>query len=225
MSKSYTASEKDAILRRAFSKLAAQGVTSKWSTTSHPFTELRDECKLLMTDSTFVGDVQTYLQSHTIIHRALEMFFTQISMSARAQWHNVPEKIRPITARGWFLGRWIPTFLIIDGPIGRFICKGESPLCSLLKSQYHRYPLLASARDFLNNDLFRRLRNGFGHWAFDWEVVGTESYVVAYDWKSGLPTAKLHQEEADAFHIVAFALIEVLDDVIISQRNAEENAA
>jgi len=178
-----------------------------------------------MTDPTFVRDLQTYLQSHTIIRHALEMFFTQISMSARAQWYNVPDEIRPITARGWFLGRWIPTFLIIDGPIGRFICKGESPLCSQLKSQHKQYPLLASARDFLNNDLFRRLRNGFGHWAFGWEAVGTESYVVAYDWKTGQPTARLHQEEADAFHIAAFALIEILDDVIISQRNAKENAA
>ena len=146
-------------------------------------------------------------------------------MSARAQWHDVPDGIRPITARGWFLGRWIPTFLIIDGPIGRFICKGESPLYLQLKSHYQLYPLLASARDFLNNDLFRRLRNGFGHWAFDWEVAGTESYVVAYNWENGQPTAKLHQKEADAFHIIAFALIEILDEVIISQRDVKESAA
>jgi hypothetical protein len=219
MDKSYTAFEKDTILREAFKKLATRGISSKWSIAINPFTELRDECRLLMADSTFAKDLQIYLQSHTILRRALEMFFTQISMSARAQWYNVPDAIRPITARGWFLGRWIPTFLIIDGPIGRFICKGESPLCLLLKSQYRQYPLLAAARDFLNNDLFRQLRNGFGHWAFDWEVVDMESYVVAYDWESGLSTARLHQEEADAFHIIAFALIEIMDDVIIAQRN------
>jgi len=219
MGKSYTASEKDTILREAFRKLADRGITSKWSTASYPFTELRNECRSLIADPAFAIDLQKYLKSHTIIRRAVEMFFTQISMSARAQWDNVPDEIRPITARGWFLGRWIPTFLIIDGPIGRFICKGESPLCSRLKSQHRQYPLLSAARDFLNNDLFRRLRNGFGHWAFDWEVMGTESYVVAYDWESGLPTDKLHQEEADAFHIVTFALIELLDDVVISQRN------
>jgi len=71
----------------------------------------------------------------------------------------------------------------------------------------------------LNNRLFRRLRNGFGHWSFDWEVVGTKSYVVAYDWENGTQTARLHQEEADAFHIIAFVLIEILDDVVIRQRN------
>lgn len=219
MNKSYTANEKDAILRDAFSKLTVLGITSKWSKAACPFTELRDECKLLMGDPVFVKDLQTYVQSHTIIRHALAMFFTQISMSAHAGWHDVPDEIRPITARGWFLGRWIPTFLIIDGPIGRFICKGESPLFQHLKNQHLKYPLLASARDFLNNDLFRRLRNGFGHWAFDWEVVGVESYVVAYDWENGLPTARLHQKEADAFHIIAFALIEVLDNVVISQRD------
>ena len=109
-------------------------------------------------------------------------------------------------------------FLNIDGPIGRFICKGGSPLFEILKSQYQTYPLLASARDFLNNSLFMKLRHGFAHWAFDWEVVGSESYVVSYDWETDILTAKVHQEEADAFHIVAFALIEIIDEVIISRR-------
>jgi hypothetical protein len=70
----------------------------------------------------------------------------------------------------------------------------------------------------MNDRLFKLLRNGFAHWGFDWEIVGRESYVIAYDWERDLPTAKLHQAEADAFHIVAFALVEVLDDVFISQR-------
>lgn len=215
----FTAIEKDAFLLNAFSKLANQGIASAWATAPHPFTGLRDECRQFMTDSTFVADLQTYLSRHSVIHGALTMFFTQIAMAARAQWQQVPDEIRPITARGWFLGRWIPTFLIIDGPIGRFLCSADSPLNVLLRNQYRQYPLLASARDLLNNRLFRRLRNGFGHWSFNWEVVGTESYVVAYDWENGTQTARLHQEEADAFQIIAFALIEILDDVIIRQRN------
>jgi hypothetical protein len=68
---------------------------------------------------------------------------------------------------------------------------------------------------FLNDRIFRLLRNGFAHWAFDWDVVGPDSYVVAYDWERDLPTAKLHLEEADAFHIVAFAVIEILNEVFI----------
>ncbi len=218
MDKVYSATEKDEILRDAFNNLTSKGISSKWANSHHPFTELREESLSLMKDSAFCKDLEDYLKNQKIVAHAVQMFFTQIAMSARANWHDVPDEIRPITARGWFLGRWIPTFLIIDGPIGRFVCKGGSPLFEKLKVQYGIYPLLASARDFLNNKLFTDLRNGFAHWAFDWEVVGSESYVASYNWETGNITAKLHQKEADAFHIIAFALIEVLDEVIISRR-------
>lgn len=216
MPKRHTLEEKIMILRNAFNDLQSRGINSVWTNSVEPFTDLRDECRLLMTDDQFRQDLQEYLQSHTIVRRALNMFFTQIAMSARAQWRDAPEEVRGIAARGWFLGRWIPTFLIIDGPIGRFFSGANSPLSSRIGPHL---PLLASARDFLNDRLFRTLRNGFAHWGFDWEVVGRESYVVAYDWERDLPSAKLHSKEADAFHIIAFAMIEILDDVIISQRN------
>ena len=223
--KLYTAAEKDTILREAFERLATLGISSKWAKSTNPYTELRKECESLMTDTSFVKDLETYLQKYIVLGRASEMLATYIAMAARAKWYQVPDDIRPITARGWFLGRWIPTFLVVDGPIGRFLCKGSSPLYLILRSEHRRYPLLASARDFVKNDLFRRLRNGFGHWSFDWEVIGTESYFVTYDWETGVRTAKLHQEEADAFHIVTYGLVEVLDDVLISQRTSVESAA
>jgi hypothetical protein len=219
MDKIYSASEKDKILREAFDKLSPKGISSKWSTSHLPFTELRKESVSLMKDAAFCKDLDEYLNCHRVITRAVKMFFTQIAMSARADWYDVPEEIRTITARGWFLGRWIPTFLIIDGPIGRFFCKGGSPLFEKLKIQYAAYPFLASARDLFNNKLFTDLRNGFAHWAFDWEVVGDESYVVSYNWENGNVTAKLHQEEADAFHIIAFALIEIVDEIVLSHEH------
>jgi hypothetical protein len=169
-----------------------------------------------MADPVFAVELRRYLQTHSIVPRAVQMFFTLISLAARARWQDVPEDIRPITARGWFLGRWLPTFLILDGPIGRFLCSDASPLNSQVGPNH---PFLTASREFLNDRLFRLLRNGFTHWGFDWEVVGGESYVVAYDWERDLPTAKLHQEEADAFHIAAFALIEILDGVFISKRD------
>ncbi len=222
MNKTYSPTEKDKILRNAFSKLEAKGISSKWSNSSYPFTDLYEECLLLMDDHSFRKELDDYLENHKIIAHATEMFFTQISMSARADWRDVPEEIRTITARGWFLGRWLPTFLIIDGPIGRFICKGGSPLFDILKNQYNKYSFLASARDLLNNKLFTQLRNGFAHWSFAWETNGAESHVVAYDWNTGAPIAKLHQQEADAFHIIAFAIIEIVDEIIISQRYSHQ---
>lgn len=48
--------------------------------------------------------------------------------------------------------------------------------------------------------------------------------MVAYDFERDLPTAKMHQTECDAYHIVAFALVEVLNDVFISQRAGQPDA-
>ncbi len=208
--------EKNSILIDAFRRLESRGCTSPWANHAAPFTALHAECQEVMAESAFSAELQTYLRNHSIIPRALEMFYTHISMAARAKWDEVPEHIRPITARGWFLGRWLPTFLIIDGPIGRFVCSDTSPLHSQIGPNR---PILSSARDFLDNRLFKLLRNGFAHWGFDWEVVGQESYIIAYDWERDLPTAKLHQAEADAFHIIAFSIVEVIDDVFISQRS------
>jgi hypothetical protein len=169
-----------------------------------------------------MAELRQHLAPRTILRRAIVSFFTYISMSARARWDDAPEELRPVVARGWFLGRWLPTFLVIDGPIGRFLAAEGSPLKARLGPAL---PVLTAACAMLGDKTFRTLRNAFAHWGFDWEVVGGESYVVAYDWERDLPIAKLHQEEADAFHICAFALIEVLDDVLISQRAFGPNAA
>jgi hypothetical protein len=171
-----------------------------------------------MEDRAFGSELTAFLRTRTILRRAIQMFFTQISMSARADWTAAPPEIRGVVARGWFLGRWLPTFLIIDGPIGRFLYHKTSPLHAHLD---RRFPLLAAARALIGEKLFLQVRNGFAHWGFDWEVVGGDSYIVIYDWERDLPIARLHQREADAFHIAAFALIEILDEVVISQRRPE----
>jgi hypothetical protein len=211
----YQPHEKDRTLAEAFARLKARGVSSAWASSPTPYSALRNECRLLLNDTDFMAALQTYLRTHTGLSRAVTMLFTFIAMSARARWQDAPVPVRGVTARGWFLGRWVPTFLIVDGPIGRFVCGDDSPL----RSRYGpEHPLLSAARDFLKDRLFYLLRNGFAHWAFDWEVVGGESYVVAYDWERDLPTAKMHQSECDAYHIITFALVEVLDEVLISQR-------
>lgn len=209
------AHDKDRTLGEAFGKLRARGLSSAWASNPTPYSALRNECRLLLNNADFVTGLQVYLRTHTGLSRAVTMLFTFIAMSARARWQDAPVEVRPVTARGWFLGRWIPTFLIVDGPIGRFVCGDDSPLRLCFGTEY---PVLSAARDFLNDRLFRLLRNGFAHWAFDWEVVGNESYVVAYDWERDLPTAKMHQAECDAYHIITFALVEALHDVLIAKR-------
>jgi hypothetical protein len=175
--------EKDRILREAFGKLKARGVSSAWAASQNPYSEIEVECRVLMGNTDFQQSLATYLRTHTGLHRAVTMLYTFIAMSATAQWDDGPLEHRGVKARGWFL-----------------------------------YPLLTASRDFLDDRLFRLLRNGFAHWAFDWEVVGGDSYVVAYDFERDLPTAKMHQAECDAYHIVAFSLVKVLDELFISQR-------
>jgi hypothetical protein len=221
MATRYSVAEKDKILRDAFECLRPRGISSDWTNSTQPHSALHEECERLLEDHAFATDLAAFLRTRTILRRAIQMFFTQISMSARADWRLAPPAIRGVVARGWFLGRWLPTFLIIDGPIGRFVCHRTSPLHPYLDG---RYPLLAAARAFIGEKLFLQVRNGFAHWGFDWEVVGGDSYIVIYNWEQDLPIARLHQREADAFHIAAFALIEILDEVVISQRSVEESA-
>lgn len=205
--------DKDKLLLQAFRNLEARGIKSELAKSATPFTQLRNECECVMRSESFAKSVKEYLRVRSILRRSLEMFFTYIAMSARANWENVPPAIQPITARGWFLGRWLPTFLVVDGPIGRFLNGRESPLSQTLPVAC---PMLKAARDFLQNKEFYTLRNGFAHWGFDWEVVGGESYVVAYNWESDLPIMKLHQKEADAYHIITFAIIQILDITMIN---------
>lgn len=81
-----------------------------------------------MTDPGFAKRLEVYLRTHTGLRRAVNMLFTFIAMSARARGQETPVASRAVAARGWFLGRWVPTFLIVDGPIGRFVCSDDSPL-------------------------------------------------------------------------------------------------
>jgi len=207
--------EKNQILRDALRKLKVRGIHSSWTDSQEPFTDLHRECVRLMNNEDFRDSLSSYLRVHTTLPRSVEMFFTCIAMAARARWQDAPAEFKTVTARGWFLGRWIPTFLIIDGPIGRFMTGDESPMKSYYGTQI---PILTAAREFLDERTFKLLRNGFAHWGFDWEVVSNESYVVAYDWERDLPVAKLHQSEADAYHIVAFTLVEVLNDVMLGSK-------
>ena len=210
----HSADEKDQMLQRAFRSLSARGLDSPLIRASRPYTELLHECQALAGDEVFCADLERYLRIHSTLPRAVEMFFTYIALSARVDWKSTPEPMRGIAARAWFLGLWLPTFLILDGPVGRFLCGSDSPFGSRFGADL---PMLTGARDFLNNRLFRLLRNGFAHWAFHWEVVGGQSYVVANDPERDLPTAKLHQEEADAFHIAAFAIIEILHGALLER--------
>ena len=214
-----SATKNDQRLREAFECLSARGISSDWTNSTRPYSALREECKRLMEDAAFAKELADFLRTRTILRRAITVFYNTISMSKRADWRAGPPESWGLAARGWFIGNWLPIFLIIDGPIGRFLCHRTSPLHSYLDG---RYPLLAAARAFIGDKLFLQVRNGFAHWGFDWDVVGDDSYLVVYNWEQDLPIARLHQREADAFGRAAFDLVYILDEVFISQRAEDD---
>jgi hypothetical protein len=207
--------EKNESLRKALNTLVPRFPGSAWAQADAPFSALQSECIVLASTPDFMTELRGYLRGRTVLKRAIESFYTAIAMAARARWQEAAPEHRGVAARGWFLGRWIPTFLVIDGPIGRFFLSDSSPLTARLGPSY---PVLTAAAELMREKTFRSLRNGFAHWAFDWKMVGKDSYVVAYDCERDLPIAKLHLQEADAFHLCAFALIEAVDHVLISDR-------
>lgn len=209
----HTDADKDEILRTAFNDLRRLNIDCAWTTSAQPYTALKRECISLLSDPVLRENVQIYLRRFTVVRRSVEMLNTFIAMAARADWASIPEDdVRAVAARGWFLGRWLPTFLIIDGPVGSFLNSNDDPFTITGTVS----PVIDCVRQFMQHRDFRLLRNGFAHWSFHWEVVGNESYVIAYDRERDLPTIKLHQREADAFHIAAYSIVKVLGDTLLA---------
>ena len=154
--------DKNRILREALAALKDRFPQSAWIAAAEPFDALRAECVALATEAEFVRALKKYLAGRTIVRRAISTFFAQIAMAARRRPDDVLPEHRSTVARGWFIGRWLPTFLIIDGPIGRFFMHDSSPLAKRLGPDL---PILSAARDFLADKTFRTLRNGLAHWA------------------------------------------------------------
>lgn len=203
MERRWSEDERDGLLLGAFSRLAPRIAPSAWTTSSAPFSELSRECEALGAREPLRSHVADYMARKPAALDAAQMLFTMIAMSARARWQDAPPQHRGTAARGWFLGRWIPTFLIIDGPIGRFL--DDSPLARVTDA-----PLLLGARQFLKEESFYALRNGFAHWSFSWDVADGESFLVVRSREKQKGSLRVSRAEADAFHLVAFALVQIL---------------
>ncbi len=81
-----------------------------------------------------------------------------------------------------------------------------------LRRNHADYPTLAQARDLFNHDLFRRVRNGVGHWSFVFEGVGLDdTQLVCFAWKTGARTAEVSVLEAETLFLASFSIIECLD--------------
>jgi hypothetical protein len=219
MNKLPTEAQRDELLRSLLQLLANRGIARRWAALMTPASALTLECRSVSNAESLREEFRTYLQTNPIIQETVDTLLSHLAMSANVRWQDVKGVVQPLARRGWHIARWLPTFLIIDGPLGRFLKAADSPLNSLLRREYANYPVLAEARDTFNHNLFRAVRNGVGHWSFRWEEVNGGSQVVMMNWESGQPSATITLLEAEALHLVTYSVIEALDRELFSRVN------
>ena len=219
MNSNFSQQSKDDLLRSLLPLLANRGMARKWATSAEPYSDLARECLTLANYTLTREAFRSYLQANPIIQTTVGMLLSHMAMAASVRWQDTPLQVQPLAKRGWHINRWLPTFLVIDGPLGRFLKAPDSPLNALLRKEHTSYPTLAQARDAFNHEIFRLVRNGVGHWSFEWLEDGNTPHISMIDWESGQSTVTVTLLEAEALHIVSFAVIEALDMGIFSRVN------
>lgn len=214
-------SERNTLLAQMLQVLRGRGLTRKWAESQTPYSDLLQECELITSSDLLLREFGGYLRANPVIQFSVDSLLAHLSSAAFARWQDVPMPAQLFARRGWHLGRWLPTFLVIDAPLARFLRDPESPLNALLRGSYMTYPTLAQARDVFGHDLYRRLRNGIGHWSFAWEHNGGGERLVCFDWQSGERTVDVSLLEAEGLHLVSFSTIECLDYGIFRRANPQ----
>lgn len=200
-------------IQKAFFDLKKHIQSSIWSESAKPYTDLINLWQEAAENTEISRNIQSYLKENPRLKYSIKMLLTTISMSARAEWDKAPPEIRGIVARGWFIGRWLPTFLVIDGPITEFLKDGR-----IFKPfQEERTKFIRAMRQFFDTIIFMRLRHSLAHWSFNWVSDGNDSKIIGYYGKKHQETVSLTRREADAFHIISFALVESFNNIFLNK--------
>ena len=204
--------EIDALL---FGLLAKRGIAEAWATTPSPRKALAKECRELIADAAFCEELSRYLIANPVIVKSIETVLAQLAFSAGVEPNPSNPILQQLADRGRHLSRWLPTFLVVDGPLGRLLRQRPSPLAVRLSSVRSQWPLLASGRDAFNDDLFRKVRNGFAHWSFTWCSVGTSAQISVFHFETGVQEAELSLLEAEALHYLSASIIQTIDEEVL----------
>src|SRR5882672_1796252 len=100
-----------------FPLLAKRGIASSWAATDDPVAAVHNECKLLRDDPVFKPELDAFLNAHPIIALSCESMLAQLALAAGVHWRDTTEVLQPLSRRGWHIGRWLPTFLLVSGPL------------------------------------------------------------------------------------------------------------
>lgn len=212
--KRFPNSEKNALLRELLPLLGSRGIVRDWANSPSPYTDLEQECTAISQDPNHQQLFKSYFEENRRILQTVDTFLSNYSVAAHAKADKIPWPERLLAKQGVWIIRWLPTFLVIDGPLGKLLRSSNSPLHALLRSSHGKFPILAQGRDLFNNNLFRLVRNGVAHWAFVFEGQGEHERLICFDWENGEKTAEISILEAEAFNMSSFSIIECLDQSI-----------
>jgi len=201
--------EKDELLSMLLPVLSARGVARHWARSAVPYSDLERECRDVASRADLAPEFARYLRDNPVVSLSVHAFLAHISVAANVKPEDVPAEQRVLMPAGTRLARWLPTFLVIDGPLGRFLRSSDSPLNVMLRAEHATYPTIAQARDAFNSELFRKVRNGVGHWAIAWSHE--DEQLVCFDSESGETTVAISLLEGEALHVTSLAVIECLD--------------
>lgn len=211
--------DKDPLLRELLPVLAARRLVTGWAASATPYADLERDCRSACADAQDLQALASYLRANSVIQATVKTLLASFAMTANTKWQDVPVLQQPLARPGWHVARWLPTFLIIDGPLGRVLRDADSPLNAILRRRPQSYPALEQGRDLFNDDFFRIVRNGFGHWSFVWRDAGDDPRIDIIDWKTGATTATLTLLDAEALHVASFSIIEALDRGVFARAN------
>ncbi len=208
--------EKNNLLSLLLPSLAHHRIAERWSESKTPYSDLERECVDIGTDSEFALKFRHYFDLNPIIYLSVHSLLAHITVAANFKVEHVSGVQQILVPTGIRIARWLPTFLLISGPLGTFLRSKQSPMHELLTKNYEKYPNLVEARKSFNHDLFRCVRNGLGHWAFDLRNDERGDRLVCFDEKTSKQTVDISFFEVEALHMLSFSVVECLDKNIIN---------
>jgi hypothetical protein len=213
------------LLRAMLPVLAKRRIAEHWATSSTPEDDLACECRAIANDSESLGLFTSYLRDRQIIQRSIYSFLAHIGVAMLPRKEivfpsEIAKKMSPdFSFEGYCLSWWLPTFLVLDGPLGQILRDSQSPLNLILRTHASTYPILADVRKAFNKPLFRELRNGVAHWAFVFEPdIDGIHRLVCFD-LSGKKTVEVSIFEADALARLSLCTIKCLDQYVFYPAN------
>lgn len=212
--------ERDRLLQSFLRVLADRGIASRWSESDIPYTALDRECEAIAARPDVAPALAQYLAANRAVSASVVSFLAHMVIASNIRVEHVPGPQQPLVLDGSRIARWVPTSLVIDGPVGRLLRASASPLNGLLRREHQSFPSMASARDLFNHELFREVRNALAHWSFLFQ----HDHLVCLDDRSSTVKAQVHLLEAEALCVTSFHIIDCISQRLLQPFDARAGA-